>query len=82
LVAPVVGYFPWTPSPVRSTALGELPALLSTFSVPMRLPKAVGVNRTFTQQLVLGPMLAPQLVTIEKSPVVNMLETMTGVVLL
>jgi len=56
--------------------------LLSTFSVPMRLPKAVGVNRTFTQQLVLGPMLAPQLVTIEKSPVVNMLETMTGVVLL
>ena len=70
------------PLPVRSTDRGELLALLLIVSVPSRPPKPVGKNRIVTLHVDLGPIVAPQPLTIAKSPLVAMLENVTGVVLL
>ncbi len=70
------------PLPVRLTDRGELLALLLIVSVPARVPKPVGENRIVTEHLDLGLIVASQPLTIAKSPLVTMLENVTGVVLL
>src|ERR1700722_6040282 len=68
--------------PVRPTEVGELFALLLIMSMPPRAPSAVGLNVMVTEHLDLGPIVAPHPFTIAKSPLVAMLEKVTGVVLL
>ena len=51
--------------------------MLRTVREPLRWPKSVGVKRTVIVQLALGAMVAPQSVTIEKSPAMTMLEMTT-----
>ena len=70
------------PLPVRLTDCGELFALLLTVSVPPLVPRPVGENRIVSEHLSLGPIVAPQPLTIGKSALVTMLENVTVVVLL
>jgi len=61
---------------------GELCALLSIVKLPVRLPNAVGEKRSVTLHFDLGPIVAPHPLTIVKSPLTPILETVTGSVLL
>ena len=50
--------------------------------MPSRVPKPVGENRIVTGHWDLGPIVAPQPLTIAKSPLVMILENVTRMVLL
>jgi len=57
-----------TPVPVRETVCGLFAALSVMFSMPLRVPLAVGVKVTFTVQVELAATLEAQLLVCAKSP--------------
>jgi hypothetical protein len=59
--------------PLRLADCGLPEALFVTLSVPVRAPKAVGVNVTWMVQLAAGASELPQLLVCPKSPLAAML---------
>jgi hypothetical protein len=60
------------PVPVRETTLGLPVALSVIVNEPEREPTAVGVNVTYSEQLLLAARFAPQVLVCAKSPVITM----------
>lgn len=51
-------------SPVRETVVGELVALLTTLTLPLALPSAVGANVTVSVAVWFGASVSPEVIPV------------------